>query len=125
MVELRDGSAWRIWPGDISKTLRSARADPLLNFQVLLVKTAKAQFLISRRSEGASIPIAPQRSWGFDLQPIPNHLSLDPGLDFVVHDDGAIGLTETGFRRIAQAHSAGLDAVIGVDRRPRGEKSKR
>jgi hypothetical protein len=64
MVELRDGSAWRIWPGDISKTLRSARADPLLNFQVLLVKTAKAQFLISRRSEGASIPIAPQRSWG-------------------------------------------------------------
>jgi hypothetical protein len=79
---------------------------------------------------------------GFDLQPIPNHLSLDPGLDFVVHDDGAIELTETGFRRIAQAHSAGLDAVIGVDRRhlfrfparrrdvvdslpARGEKSKR
>ena len=79
---------------------------------------------------------------GFDLQPIPNHLSLDPGLDFVVHDDGAIELTETGFRRMAQAHSAAMDVVIGLDRRdvlrfpapgglvaealPRGgEKSKR
>ena len=49
------------------------------------------------------------------MQPIPDHLPLDPGLDFVVHDDGAIELTETGFRRMAQAHSAGLDAVIEVD----------
>jgi hypothetical protein len=56
--------------------------------------------------------------------------------------DGAIELTETGFRRMAQAHSAGMDVVIGLDRRdvlrfpapggvvaealPRGgEKSKR
>src|SRR6266571_3794582 len=50
-------------------------------------------------------------------------------------------MTETGFRRMAQAHSAGLDAVIGIDRRdvlrfpaprgivadalPRGAKSQR
>ena len=81
----------------------------------------------------------------FDLRlakAIPERVSLDLGLDFVVHDDGAIELTETGFRRMAQAHSAGLDAVIGLDRRdvlrfpapggvvadalPRGgEKSKR
>ena len=80
----------------------------------------------------------------FDLRlakAIPDRLSLDPGLDFVVHDDGAIELTETGFRRMAQAHSAGLDVVIGVDRRdvlrfpvgrqdavdalPRGPKSQR
>jgi hypothetical protein len=56
----------------------------------------------------------------FDLQlanAMPGRVPLDLGLDFVVHDDGAIELTETGFRRIAQAHSAGLDAVIGVDRR--------
>jgi hypothetical protein len=61
--------------------------------------------------------------------------------EIVVHDDGAIELTETGFRRMAQAHSAGLDVVIGVDRRdvlrfpvgrqdavdalPRGPKSQR
>ena len=46
-----------------------------------------------------------------------DRLPLDPGLDFVVRDDGTIELTEAGFRRMAQAHSAGLDAVIGVDRR--------
>jgi hypothetical protein len=68
---------------------------------------------------------------GFDLQPIPDQLFLDPGLDFVVHDDGAFELTETGFRRIAQAHSAGLDAVILVDTRhlfrlpPREAKNQR
>ena len=46
-----------------------------------------------------------------------DRIRLDPGLDFVVHDDGVIELTEAGFRRMVQAHSAGLDAVIGVDRR--------
>ncbi len=73
---------------------------------------------------------------------IPEGVPLDLGLDFVVHDDGAIELTETGFRRMARVHSAGLDVVIGVDgrdvlrfpapigvladARPRGgEKSKR
>ena len=51
------------------------------------------------------------------LPPPVNCLCLDPNLDFVVHDDGAIELTEAGFRRMVQAHSAGLDAVIAVDRR--------
>src|SRR5262245_14721083 len=46
-----------------------------------------------------------------------DRLYLDPGLDFVVHADGTIELTEAGFRRMVQAHSAGLDAVIGVDSR--------
>jgi hypothetical protein len=56
----------------------------------------------------------------FDLRlakAIPERVPLDLGLDFVVHDDGAIELTETGFRRMAQAHSAGMDVVIGLDRR--------
>lgn len=57
----------------------------------------------------------------FDLRlakAIPDHFTLDPDLDFVVHNDGgAIELTETGFRRMVQAHSAGFDIVIGVDRR--------
>jgi hypothetical protein len=56
----------------------------------------------------------------FDLRlvkALPDRLPLDPGLDFIVLDDGAIELTETGFRRMVQAHSAGLDVVIGVDGR--------
>jgi hypothetical protein len=56
----------------------------------------------------------------FDLRlakAIPDRLPLDPGLDFIVLDDRAIELTETGFRRKVQAHSAGLDVVIGVDGR--------
>jgi hypothetical protein len=42
---------------------------------------------------------------------------LDPGLDFVFHKDGIIELTRAGFRRMAQAHCAAIDAVIGVDGR--------
>jgi hypothetical protein len=50
--------------------------------------------------------------------PSPIHqLVLDPGLDFVCHKDEIIELTEAGFRRMGQAHCAGLDAVIQVDRR--------
>ena len=55
----------------------------------------------------------------FDLSParaMPDCLLLDPGLDFVVHD-GMIELTEAGFRRMGQAHSAGLDTVIKIDGR--------
>ena len=46
-----------------------------------------------------------------------DRLVLDAGLDFVVHDDGMIELTEAGFRRMRQAHSAGLDTMIKIDRR--------
>ena len=46
-----------------------------------------------------------------------DRLVLDPDLDFIFHKDGMIELTEAGFRRLGQAHSAGLDAVIEVDRR--------
>jgi hypothetical protein len=42
---------------------------------------------------------------------------LDPGLDFVFHKNGTIELTEVGFRRMAQAHCAGIDVVIGTDGR--------
>jgi hypothetical protein len=41
-------------------------------------------------------------------------LRLDLDLDFVVDDEGLIELTEAGFRRMVQAHSAGLDVVIGT-----------
>ena len=55
----------------------------------------------------------------FDLslaKAVPGDLLLDPGLDFVVHD-GKIELTKAGFRRMGQAHSAGLDTVIKIDSR--------
>jgi len=39
------------------------------------------------------------------------------GLDFVVHDDGMIELTKAGFRRMGQAHAAGLDTVIKSESR--------
>jgi hypothetical protein len=38
--------------------------------------------------------------------PAVSRLRLDLNLDFVVHEDGVIELTEAGFRRIVQAHSA-------------------
>ena len=46
-----------------------------------------------------------------------DRLVLDVGLDFVFHKNGAIELTEAGFRRMGQVHSAGLDTVIEVDQR--------
>ena len=58
------------------------------------------------------------RSGVFDVRlakAIPDRLFLDQGLDFVVHEDGAIEVTPTGFWRMSQAHSAGLDVVIGDD----------
>jgi hypothetical protein len=48
---------------------------------------------------------------------VPDPLFLDQGLDFLVHEHGHIELSQTGFRRMSQAHSAGRDVVIGVDSR--------
>jgi hypothetical protein len=48
---------------------------------------------------------------------MPDRLSLDPSYDFVIRADGVIELTEAGFKRMGQAHSAGLDAVIEIDHR--------
>src|SRR5262249_15650269 len=46
-----------------------------------------------------------------------DRLVLDPGLDFVFHEDWVIELAEVGFRRMAQAPSAAIDVVIGIDSR--------
>ena len=67
-----------------------------------------------RSSPANEAPKAPS------LVPAPSptdRLVLDAGLDFILHKDGMIELTEAGFRRMGQAHSAGLGIVIGVDRR--------
>ena len=62
--------------------------------------------------------VAPCTHFGSSLaRAMPDCLTLDPGLDFVLHDDGMIELTEAGFRRMGQAHSAGLGTVIKIERR--------
>src|SRR5262245_57820827 len=74
-----------------------------------------------RKSKGSFVKISVVAPWThFDLslaKAVPSCLLLDPGLDFVVHDDGMIELTKAGFRRMGQAHSAGLDTVIKIDSR--------
>jgi hypothetical protein len=62
-------------------------------------------------------PLAAQSVEPRAAPPPLGRLRLDADLDFVVHDDGMIELTAVGFRRMLRAHSAGLDAVIVVDRR--------
>jgi hypothetical protein len=74
----------------------------------------------TRRSSSNRISPANEASNAPPLVPVPSatdRLVLDAGLDFVCHKDGMIELTEAGFRRMGQAHSAGLDTVIEVDQR--------
>jgi len=76
--------------------------------------------LFSRRSKPARSSPANEAPKAPSLIPAPppiERLVLDPGLDFVLHKDGVIELTEVGFRRMAQAHSAAIDVVIGIDSR--------
>ena len=76
--------------------------------------------LFTRRSTpggSSSANAAPKAPSLVPAPPPIERLVLDPGLDFIFHKDGMIELTEAGFRRMGQAHSAGLDTVIEVDRR--------
>src|SRR5262245_29730742 len=67
--------------------------------------------------EKPSAPLSAQSGEPRAALPSLDRLRLDPDLDFIVHDDGVVELTESGFRRMVQAHSAGLDTVIGVEGR--------
>src|SRR5262245_53555146 len=67
--------------------------------------------------EKPSGPVSVQSGQPRAALPSVDRIHLDANLDFVIHDDGMIELTEAGFRRMVQAHSAGFDAVIGVDNR--------
>ena len=78
------------------------------------------ELAITRRSSPERLSPANEASNAPSLVPAPSpidRLVLDAGLDFVCHKDGMIELTKAGFRRMAQAHSAGLDTLIEVDRR--------
>jgi hypothetical protein len=70
-----------------------------------------------RSNPGRSSSVAERRSEQSVVSTSAGRLRLDPDLDFVIHEDGVIELTEAGFRRMVQAHSAGLNAVIGIDSR--------
>ena len=86
-----------------------AEAEKVLRELALFTRRSKPE-----RSPANEAPKAPS------LVPAPSpigRLILDPSLDFVFHKDGIIELTEVGFRRMRQALSAGLDAVIEMDRR--------
>ena len=67
--------------------------------------------------EKSSAQVTAQSGQPRVAMPSVDRIRLDPDLDFVVHDDGVIELTEAGFRRMVHAHSAGFDAVIGVGKR--------
>ena len=97
------------------------RSSELSNSVAQKAKSAIPGFATIRGSKSYTQSYRSAAQFGlFDLRlvkAILDPLLLDPGLDFIVLDDGAIELTETGFRRMVQAHSAGLDVVVGVDGR--------
>jgi len=78
------------------------------------------ELALTRRSSPERLSPANEAPKAPSLVPAPSpvdRLVLDPGLDFVVHDDGMIELTKAGFRRMGQAHAAGLDTVIKSESR--------
>ena len=78
------------------------------------------ELALTRRSSPKRLSPANAAPKAPSLVPAPSpigRLVLDPSLDFVLHKDGVIELTEVGFRRMAQAHSAAIDVVIGIDSR--------
>jgi len=78
------------------------------------------ELALTRRSSPDRLGPANEASNAPSLIPEPSPIDwlvLDVGLDFVCHKDGMIELTEAGFRRMGQAHSAGVDTVIEVNRR--------
>jgi len=84
------------------------------------IKRVLHELALTRRSSPERLSPANEAPKAPSLVPAPSpvdRLVLDPGLDFVVHDDGMIELTKAGFRRMGQAHSAGLDTVIKSDSR--------
>jgi hypothetical protein len=83
-------------------------------------KALRELALFTRRSkpEPSNGANKPRKAPPLVAAPTPiDRVVLDPGLDFVFHKDGLIELTGAGFRRMAQAHSAAIDVVIGIDGR--------
>jgi hypothetical protein len=83
-------------------------------------KVLRELALFTRRPKLEHSNAATRARKALALVPAPSPIDrvvLDPGLDFVFHKDGTIELTGVGFRRMAQAHCAAIDVVIGIDGR--------
>ena len=93
-----------------------AEAERVLRELSLAIPCTHGSSSVDEKSSGQSL-VSAQSGEPRAALPSVDRIRLDPDLDFVVHDDGMIELTEAGFRRMVQAHSAGLHAVIGIDRR--------
>jgi len=87
-----------------------AEAEKVLRELALFTRRSKSEPSNDANKTRKTPPLVPAPS------PI-DRVVLDPGLDFLFHKDGTIELTGVGFRRMAQAHSAAMDVVIGIDGR--------
>jgi len=56
IVELSDGSAWRIWPGDVSKTLQWL---PTTELDITSADHEVCSHALVTRSEGSSVRVIP------------------------------------------------------------------
>src|SRR5262249_21792625 len=65
MVELRDGSAWRTWPGDIPKTLQWL---PTTEIDVADIEDEICSHALIDRSNGSRVRVITNRSENFDEQ---------------------------------------------------------
>jgi hypothetical protein len=83
-------------------------------------KVLRELVLFTRRPKPQHSNVAPRARKAPAMVPASfpiDRVILDPGLDFTFHKDGTIELTGVGFRRMAQAHCAAIDVVIGIDGR--------
>jgi hypothetical protein len=97
--------------GDQSDCTRAlAEAEKALRELALYTRRPKPEHSNAANKARKAPPLVP-------APPPVDRVVLDPGLDFVFHKDGTIELTGAGFRRMAQAHSAAIDVVIGRDGR--------
>ena len=115
----KSARAWEPEPVECAKAM--AEAEKVLSELSLGAPWTRQSNLVRPTSvdekPSEQSPLSAQSAEPRSALPSLERLRLDPDLDFVIHDDGMIELTAVGFRRMLQAHSAGLDAVIVVDRR--------
>jgi hypothetical protein len=93
-----------------------AEAETVLR-ELLLVQPPQATLEPSSAANGKSRVSARQPVSPRSAPNAVDRLRLDPDLDFVVCDEKLIEITEAGLRRMLQAHSAGLDVVVGINGR--------
>ena len=65
IVELSDGSAWRIWPGDVSKTLQW---QPTTELDIADIEDGTCSHALVTRSDGSQVRvIKASEGWPVDV----------------------------------------------------------